>query len=573
MAGRIQRNFIDDLLARTDIVDVIDARVPLKKKGANYSACCPFHDEKTPSFTVSLDKQFYHCFGCGAHGSVIGFLMDYDHLDFVEAVEELALRAGVEVLREGGNVVAEPKRNLQPLIDVNEKANLFYQAQLRQHPEAKKLVSYLKDRGVSGEVAKTFQLGFAPPGWNNLFDHLTQAGESKALLTELGLVVSNDSNKTYDRFRDRLQFPIRNKRGQVIGFGGRVLDDGMPKYLNSPETPLFHKGREVYGLYEALQASNKNKRLVLVEGYMDVIALYQFGITNSVAGLGTAITAEHIDLLFRSASELVLCLDGDSAGQKAAWRSVVNALPVLRSGRQLKILALPVGEDPDSLIRKEGVDSFEKRLDEATPLSEYFFEALAQESPLTTIEGRSAFLEKAKPLLKTLPDSIFSEMMNKKLADLTNMKHVSSHQGGRRQAKPQSTGKKRPSTIRNMITLLLRNPSLATDCPIEASVLELGIPGMPVLVEILAVLKESPELSSAMLLERFRGEQHGAAINALFAEETLISNEGALVEYQGGLEQLKRQIKERQLSELLEKSKFNDLSKEEKADLRILMKS
>ena len=573
MAGRIQRNFIDDLLARTDIVDVIDARVPLKKKGANYSACCTFHDEKTPSFTVSLDKQFYHCFGCGAHGSVIGFLMDYDHLDFVEAVEELALRAGVEVLREGGNVVAEPKRNLQPLIDVNEKANLFYQAQLRQHPEAKKLVSYLKDRGVSGEVAKTFQLGFAPPGWNNLFDHLTQAGESKALLTELGLVVSNDSNKTYDRFRDRLQFPIRNKRGQVIGFGGRVLDDGMPKYLNSPETPLFHKGREVYGLYEALQASNKNKRLVLVEGYMDVIALYQFGITNSVAGLGTAITAEHIDLLFRSASELVLCLDGDSAGQKAAWRSVVNALPVLRSGRQLKILALPVGEDPDSLIRKEGVDSFEKRLDEATPLSEYFFEALAQESPLTTIEGRSAFLEKAKPLLKTLPDSIFSEMMNKKLADLTNMKHVSSHQGGRRQAMPQSTGKKRPSTIRHMITLLLRNPSLATDCPIEASILELGVPGMPVLVEILAVLKESPELSSAMLLERFRGEQHGATINALFAEETLISNEGALVEYQGGLEQLKRQIKERQLSELLEKSKFNDLSKEEKADLRILMKS
>jgi len=246
---------------------------------------------------------------------------------------------------------------------------------------------------------------------------------------------------------------------------------------------------------------------------------------------------------------------------------------VLRSGRQLKILALPVGEDPDSLIRKEGVDSFEKRLDEARPLSEYFFEALAQENPLTTIEGRSAFLEKAKPLLKTLPDSIFSEMMNKKLAELTNMKHVPSHQGGRRQVMSQSSGKKRPSTIRHMIALLLRNPSLATDCPIEASILELGIPGMPVLVEILAVLKESPGLSSAMLLERFRGEQHGATINALFAEETLISNEGALVEYQGGLEQLKRQIKERQLSELLEKSKFNDLSKEEKADLRILMRS
>ena len=318
MSGRISQHFIDDLLARTDVVDVIDSLVPLKKKGANYSACCPFHNEKTPSFTVSQDKQFYHCFGCGVSGSAIGFLMDYSHLDFVEAVEELASRAGVEVVREQGIVNDKPKRDLSPLLQLNEDASQFYQQQLRSHKTSQRASEYLKGRGLSGETAKTFQLGYAPTGWDNLMLALGKTEGSLADLRELGLIVSNDNKKTYDRFRERIMFPIRNKRGQTIGFGGRVMDDAEPKYLNSPETPLFHKGREVYGLFEALKASSKLQRLLLVEGYLDVISLYQQGITNSVAALGTAITREHIDLLFRSVSELVICMDGDSAGQKAS---------------------------------------------------------------------------------------------------------------------------------------------------------------------------------------------------------------------------------------------------------------
>jgi len=575
MAGRIPQQFIDDLLARTDVVDVIDSLLPLKKKGANYSACCPFHNEKTPSFTVSQDKQFYHCFGCGVSGSAIGFLMDYSHLGFVEAVEELASRAGVEVQREQGFEASKPIRDLIPLRELNERVSEFFQQQLRQHAASNVAKEYLKNRGLTGDIAKTFQLGFAPPGWDNLLSSLGQDESSLALLQELGLIVSNDNNKTYDRFRERIIFPIRNKRGQTIGFGGRILDSGEPKYLNSPETPLYHKGREVYGLYEALKSSSKIQRLILVEGYLDVISLAQHGLNNVVAALGTAITREQIDLLFRSVSELVICMDGDSAGQKAAWRAIVNALPALRNGRQIKVLLLAQGQDPDSLIREEGVESFTQGVESASPLSSYFFDYLAEQHPLDGIEGRAAFVEQARPLLNTLPAGAFAEMMKKQLALLTqtdlaaepridNNRFPMSRRGGYGQSK------KKPSLIRLLISTVLHEPQLAASISLGEPWLSLNIPGMPVLKQLLVALNNEASLSPAMLLERIRGSENERTINSLFSEEKLMAGDALEHEMFGAIERLKEQAKQARLDELLAKS--GDLSESERLEFRELIK-
>ena len=572
MSGRISQHFIDDLLARTDVVDVIDSLLPLKKKGANYSACCPFHNEKTPSFTVSQDKQFYHCFGCGVSGSAIGFLMDYSHLDFVEAVEELASRAGVEVIREQGVISDKPKRDLSPLLQMNEDASQFYQQQLRSHKTSQRASEYLQGRGLSGETAKTFQLGYAPTGWDNLMSALGKTEGSLTDLRELGLIVSNDNKKTYDRFRERIMFPIRNKRGQTIGFGGRVMDDAEPKYLNSPETPLFHKGREVYGLFEALKASSKLQRLLLVEGYLDVISLHQQGITNSVAALGTAITREHIDLLFRSVSELVICMDGDSAGQKASWRAIVNALPALRSGRQIKVLSLPVGQDPDSLVGDHGAAYFEQLIENATPLSTYFFDYLSTEHTLETMEGRAAMLEQARPLLDTIPTGAFAEMMKKQLANVSQLGSASPRgfASTRGMKTRRQSGKKSPSAIRHLITSVLHEPQLASQIDLNEPWLTVDIPGMAVLKRVLLLAGDSEGVSSAILLERFRGDENERTIKALFAEEKLIEGELSDHEFLGAIERLKEQAKKSRLDTLLAKS--NDLNETERTELRELIK-
>lgn len=574
MAGRIPRHFIDDLLARTDIVDVIDSLLPLKKKGANYSACCPFHNEKTPSFTVSQDKQFFHCFGCGVSGSAISFLMDFSHLDFVEAIEELASRAGVEVVKEQGFEQSKPKRDLTPLLQMNDKVSEFYRQQLRQHSAASMATTYLKNRGLTGDVAKTFQLGFAPPGWDNLLSSLGQGEPSLGELKELGLVVTNENNKTYDRFRERIIFPIRNKRGQTIGFGGRVLDSGEPKYLNSPETPLYHKGREVYGLYEALKSSSKIQRIVVVEGYLDVISLYQQGITNTVAALGTAITREHVDLLFRSVSELVICMDGDTAGQKAAWRAVTNALPALRSGRQIKVLLLDEGDDPDSLIREKGAEHFEQLLDKAVPLSSYFFDYLSASNPLTTIEGRASFMEQAKPLLDMLPAGTFAELMKKQLARSVQVSGadvgISSKPKFGRGQSARKLGAAPVSAMRHLITFILHEPELAAKINPAESWLQLNVPGMALLNEILSALRSQQTMSPAMLLERFRGNENEKTINSLYAEERLIVGESVELEFSGAIERLKEQAKSIRYEELLAKSQ--NLSDGERKELRELMK-
>ncbi|MBF5056489.1 DNA primase [Alcanivorax sp. 521-1] len=425
MAGRIPEHFIQDLLARTDLVALIDSRVPLKKAGRNYSACCPFHQEKTPSFTVAPDKQFYYCFGCGASGNAVGFLMEYDHLSFPEAVEQLATRAGLEVPREGGGDARKEKarRNrLQTLYDLLARAERFYRQQLKNAPERQKAVNYLKGRGLTGQIAARYGLGFAPPGYDNLSQGLSLDNEGIEQALTAGLLVrKEDSGRTYDKFRDRIQFPIRDGRGRTIGFGGRVLGDGKPKYLNSPETPVFHKGKELYGLWEWRQSRDKTDRLYVVEGYMDVIALAQHGVPNAVATLGTATSEDHCHLLFRQVNEVVFCFDGDNAGRRAAWRALESALPALDDGKQARFLFLPEGEDPDTLVRAQGPEALLALTDKADTLATYLFRHLSEGLDLNTVDGRARLARLALPFLDKPAGPVYRALLEEELARLTRL--------------------------------------------------------------------------------------------------------------------------------------------------------
>ncbi|WP_062061355.1 DNA primase [Cellvibrio sp. OA-2007] len=423
MAGLIPQSFIDDMLDRLDIVDVVDSRVKLRKTGKNYSACCPFHDEKTPSFTVSPEKQFYYCFGCGASGNALGFVMDYERLSFPEAVESLARLTGLEVPREVQTEAQEKreqeKRSIYTLL---EKADEFYQQQLRHHPSKHLAVNYLKNRGLDGKTAKTYGVGFAPPGWDNLLKALATNDEDKHLLIEGGMLIHQEQEKKlYDRFRHRIMFPIRDTRGRVIGFGGRVLGDDKPKYLNSPETPVFHKGQELYGLYEARLAYRELPRLLVVEGYMDVVSLAQFGIGYGVATLGTACGPDHLDRAFKYTSEVVFCFDGDKAGRSAAHRALEASLDTMSDGRTVKFLFLPEGEDPDTLVRQIGPDKFERMIELAVPFEDYLFDAVAEGLNIRTMEGRATFSKRAAPLLDRLPKGVFRELMFESLATRTGL--------------------------------------------------------------------------------------------------------------------------------------------------------
>ncbi len=426
MAGLIPQSFIDDLLNRTDIVDVVSSRVQLKKTGKNFSACCPFHKEKTPSFSVSPDKQFYYCFGCGAGGNALGFIMDHDNLDFVQAVEDLAKSAGMEVVREeggrGGN--HKPRQPTDsPLYPLLTSAAEYYRQALKSHPTRKAAVDYLKGRGLSGEIARDFGLGFAPPGWDNLLKHLaTDTLQQKAMI-EAGLLIENaDSGKRYDRFRDRVIFPIRDSRGRVIAFGGRVLGDDKPKYLNSPETPVFHKGQELYGLFEARKSNRDLDEIMVVEGYMDVIALAQQGLRNAVATLGTATSEEHLKRLFRIVPSVLFCFDGDQAGRSAAWRALEATLPSLQDGRRARFLFLPEGEDPDTLVRAEGTDAFRARINQqAQPLADYFFQQLTQEADPRSLEGKAHLATLAAPLIDKIPGANLKTLMRQRLTEITGL--------------------------------------------------------------------------------------------------------------------------------------------------------
>ncbi|MBR9912679.1 MAG: DNA primase [Gammaproteobacteria bacterium] len=421
MAGLIPQTFIDDLLDRIDIVDVVDSRVKLKKTGKNYSACCPFHDEKTPSFTVSPDKQFYYCFGCGASGTALGFVLEYDRLNFPDAVEELAKLAGLQVPREArsDSPKDQVRKSLYLMLD---KADQYYRQQLRQNPARYHATNYLQQRGLSGEIARDFGIGYAAPGWDNLLTTLASSETDKKLLTECGMLIERpEDGRRYDRFRNRIMFPIRDTRGRVIGFGGRVLDDSKPKYLNSPETPVFHKGHELYGLYEARQAYRQLPRLLVVEGYMDVVALAQFGIRYSVATLGTACGEEHLTRAFKYTQEIVFCFDGDQAGRNAARRALENSLPVMQDGRQVKFLFLPDGEDPDTLVRQVGAEKFSRMIELAIPLEDFLFDSVADGIDIRSMEGRARFSKRAAPLLHRLPSGVFRELMFANLAQRTGL--------------------------------------------------------------------------------------------------------------------------------------------------------
>jgi DNA primase len=590
MAGRIPQHFIDELVARTDIIEVIGSRVQLKRAGREYKACCPFHDEKTPSFTVSPDKQFYHCFGCGAHGTALGFVMEFDHLGFVEAVEELAARAGLEVPREGGDTAPRPNEDLYVAL---ERAALFFRQSLSGEPRARE---YLAGRALTSDSLTRFGIGYAPSGWSALLDRYGTTQEERQTLARAGLVIERTDGGTgqYDRFRDRVMFPIRDVRGRTIGFGGRVLDKGEPKYLNSPETELFHKGRELYGLYEARQATRNLARLLVVEGYMDVVRLHQAGITHAVATLGTATTPEHLQRIFRLVGEVVFCFDGDRAGRAAAWRALENAVSEVKQGRQLRFLFLPDGHDPDTLIGEEGAQAFETRIGTAVPLADYLIGELASRCDVASVDGRARLVELARPLIQRIPSDVYRELLTAQLASVVGMPAARLTQLLGTAAGPDAaptwdrsrrTTPQRPSVstslagrgnlVRQAVSLLVHHPSAAA-APVDLEALSaVDRPGVPLLLELLTQLREDPAPNQAVLLERWRERSEHGSLSKLAMTECLVSDPAAATAELGSA--IARLVAEetpgRRLDELLARARDTTLSDPEKQELQELLRA
>ncbi|MBH2931694.1 DNA primase [Serratia marcescens] len=574
MAGRIPRVFINDLLARTDIVDLIDARVKLKKQGKNYHACCPFHHEKTPSFTVNGEKQFYHCFGCGAHGNAVDFLMNYDRLEFVETIEELATMHGLEVPYEAGTGPTQIERHQrQSLYQLMEQLSAFYQQSLQQSSGAPAR-SYLQQRGLSDDVIRHFAIGFAPAGWDNALKRFGRDADSRRALNDAGMLVTNDQGRSYDRFRERVMFPIRDKRGRVIPFGGRVLGDGMPKYLNSPETEVFHKGRQLYGLYEAQQNHPNLQRLLVVEGYMDVVALAQFGIDYAVASLGTSTTAEHIQLLFRATDNVVCCYDGDRAGREAAWRALETALPYLNDGRQLRFMFLPDGEDPDTLVRKEGKEAFEQRMEQAQPLSTFLFESLLPQVDLSSPDGRAKLSTLALPLITQVPGETLrlylrQELGNKLgLLDDSQLDKLMPKQA--ENANPYQAPQLKRTTMRILIGLLVQNPQLATLIPSLEGLEQTKQAGLPLFVELVQTCLAQPGLTTGQLLELYRDNKFSQQLETLATWNHMIVEDMVEQTFLDTLASLYDSVLEQRLETLIAQARTRGLSAEEREEVRSL---
>ncbi|MEO6799962.1 MAG: DNA primase [Rhodanobacter sp.] len=566
MRGLIPDSFIDELLSRVDIVDVIERRVPLKKAGREWTACCPFHNERSPSFTVSQAKQFFHCFGCGVHGSAIKFLMDYDRLEFPDAVEELAQTVGLTVPREGGRD-ERPREDKTDLYSLLDAAASWYESELPRSIDAK---AYCKKRGLDAETIKRFRIGWAPPGYDGVMKQLGDSERRKELLEEAGMVATGDRGK-YDRFRERLMFPILDRRGRVIAFGGRVLSaDKSPKYLNSPETPLFHKGRELFALWQVKQANQSLTRIMVVEGYMDVIALHQAGLPIAVATLGTATTPEHTELLFRAAPDVVFCFDGDRAGRAAAWKALESALPRLRDGRQAYFLFLPEGEDPDSLVRKEGKDGLEKRIREAVPLSEYFFNELSLDVDMASLDGRARLAERARPLLARLPDGAFRDLMAQELEKRSGARAMLQVDPATHRAVQRPMAVKR-SLVRSAISLLLTQPGLADQVEIPYRFLLLDKPGVALLAELLDLARARPGINPAMLVEHFAERPEYPSLQKLMAATVVGESAAQAAEFFDALRRMEEQAVTQRRDALTAKSRDGSLDSAEKAELRELL--
>lgn len=570
MAGRIPRVFINDLLARTDIVDLIDARVKLKKQGKNFHACCPFHNEKTPSFTVNGEKQFYHCFGCGAHGNAIDFLMNYDRLEFVESIEELATQHGLEVPYEAGSGPSQMERHQrQSLYQLMESLNGFYQQSLTQS-NARAARDYLSNRGLSAEVIEHFAIGFAPPGWDNVLKRFGGNKEDRESLMESGMLVSNDKGRTYDRFRERVMFPIRDKRGRVIGFGGRVLGNDTPKYLNSPETPIFHKGRQLYGLYEAQKHHPQPARLLVVEGYMDVVALAQFGIDYAVASLGTSTTAEHIQLLFRSTDTVICCYDGDRAGREAAWRALETALPYMNDGRQLRFMFLPDGEDPDTLVRKEGKEAFEARMEQAMPLSSFLFDSLLPQVDLSTRDGKARLSTLALPLISQIPGETLRIYMRQELGNKLGILDDNQLEKLMPKLAPSGAAPTAPplkrTTMRVLVALLVQNPHLATLVPTLEGLSQVKMAGLQLFAELVSRCTENPGLTTGQLLELYRGTNFSQTLETLATWNHMIVDEEVEAVFHDSLASIYDAALEQRLEELIARDRTQGLSAEERRE-------
>lgn len=582
MTGRIPKHFIDELLARTDIVGTIEARVPLKRAGSNYVACCPFHNEKTPSFTVTPSKQFYHCFGCGAHGTALGFLMEYDRLSFPEAVESLARSAGMEVPKEAA-IQSSQTEEFKPLHDLLANVSEYYEQQLKKGQIA---IDYLKKRGLSGKTAKAFNIGYAPPGWDNVLQLFGKNDSEKQKLLRTGLLIEKDSGGHYDRFRNRVMFPIRNRRGNIIGFGGRAIDpNDNPKYLNSPETPLFHKGRELYGLYEVQQQRPRPSVILVVEGYMDVVMLAEHGVHNAVATLGTATSRDHIQTLFKAAAEIVFCFDGDRAGRDAAWRALEIALPELDDKHQIKFLFLPQDEDPDSYVRKNGREKFESLLQKsAVSLATYLFDNLKQRFDTSTLDGRARLAEEAKSLIAKTQDNIFRQLLLKELSDITRLEaqqlgfsksgNAPSSQPQRHILKKDRSTQVKMNDMRMAVAALLAHPAIALDMQIPATLKTLDNPGLELLFEIIEAIRQKPDTTAARLREWFQDTPHADTVSKLAAYEFPDESEAAIrQELIGAVAQLDNKARERRYQELLEKMNNKTISETEKQEFQSYRRS
>jgi DNA primase len=591
----IPQTFIDELIARADIVEVIGSRVQLKKAGREFKACCPFHNEKTASFWVSPEKQFYHCFGCGVHGTVLRFLMEHDHMAFPEAVEELATRLGLEVPREGAGAAGTARRVDEPLYELMARVARFYVDLLERDERAR---AYVARRGLDPEIVERFSIGYAPNSWNEVLKRFGSGDESRRALADLGLVVERERGQTrdgenhYDRFRDRIMFPIRDGRGRIIAFGGRILDQGEPKYLNSPETVLFHKGRELYGLFEARRSRPNLKRVLIVEGYMDAVRLHQSGITYAMATLGTATTPEHFKKIFRMVSEVIFAFDGDRAGRAAAWRALQHALPEAREGREIRFLFLPDGHDPDTLVGEEGAEAFETRLDSALPLSEYLIRELSEQSDLSHADGRARFAESIRPLWLRLPEGVYRELLLGRFAEVVGLAPqrlqelwrgadagpgagASATSTVRRVARAR-TSVGRGSLIRQAVVRLVSYPSIAMEVS-EAERAGLDAceePGVELLRGLIDNLRAHPAQNAAQVVERWAGKPDGESLQKLLQREQVVASaSAAAAELRAALARLADLVFVRRLEALEAKESQGGLLPEEKQEyLRLTMR-